>query len=176
MFTRRITLIRLSAGCVALTLFLLNANAEIAGSGHASIEGNGPAVNLIWMGGNDCPPCVHWRITELPKLRKSEEFKLVKFSYVTKVIRSAVPPKIFLPDEVKPFKGILDEAGNGVGGSPQAVVVVDGKVFDYWFGTRSAEDIERMLNSIRVSTAYPFNRCLRLNRQNPRKCDLVESP
>ena len=32
-----------------------------------------------------------------------------------------MPPRLFLPDEVKPLKEILDVAGGGSPGSPQAV-------------------------------------------------------
>ena len=31
------------------------------------------AVQLVWMGGNDCPPCVAWRRDELPKLQASAQ-------------------------------------------------------------------------------------------------------
>ncbi len=128
-------------------------------------------VQLVWMGGNDCPPCVAWRKDELPKLQNLGEFKNVTFSYVTKVIRSTVPASIFLPQEVKPFKDKLDYASARRIGSPQAALLVDGEVFDYFHGTRSAEEIESMLFAVRTGTKYPFKRCLKMSLQW-QKCDI----
>lgn len=122
-----------------------------------------PALHLVWMGGADCPPCVAWRALELPKLQKSAEFKGVTFSYVPKVIRSSVPPGFFLPTEVKPHKEKLDYASSGRGGSPQAALLVNGEVVDYFHGTRSAEQIEAMLVAIRTGGQYPFERCLKMS-------------
>lgn len=120
-----------------------------------------PKIHLVWMGGEDCPPCVAWRRFELPKLRQSGEFQRIDFTYVIKGIGSPVPPRIFLPDEIKKYKEILDVAGAGRRGSPQVAVIVNGLVYDYFYGTRSAEDIEKMLLAIRTNVVYPFKRCLR---------------
>lgn len=124
-----------------------------------------PSVQFVWMGGNDCPPCVAWRKDELPKLEKSEEFKGIAFSYVNKVIRSSVPASFFLPAEVKPYKDKLDYASSGRGGSPQAALIVNGEVFDYFHKARSAVDIEAMLYAVRNNTKYPFSRCLKVSTQ-----------
>ncbi len=119
-------------------------------------------VQFVWMGGNDCPPCVAWRAQQLPKLEKTEIFESITFSYVPKTIKSSVPPRFFLPESVKPLKDKLDAASSGRTGSPQAAVVVNGEVFDYFFGARSAEDIEEMLRAARDGTRYPFPRCVKL--------------
>ncbi len=129
------------------------------------------AVQLVWMGGDDCPPCVAWRKDELPKLQESAEFKGITFSYVIKMIRSPVPSSFFLPTAVKPFKDNLDYASSGRSGSPQAALLVNGEVVDYFHGTRSAEEIESMLFAIRTGTKYPFERCLKISTQW-RKCDI----
>jgi hypothetical protein len=118
------------------------------------------AVHLVHFGGNDCPPCVAWRLDELPKLEKSEVFKSIKFSYVTKPIRSAVPASIFLPADVKPLKDKLDIASGGGTGSPQGALLVGGEVYDYWFGARSALDIEEMIVAAKTGGKYPFKRCV----------------
>ena len=125
-----------------------------------------PKVHMIYMGGNDCPPCVVWRGLELPKLQQTESFKTIKFSYVTKLIRSTVPASLFLPSEVKPFKDKLDIASGGRAGSPQFAILVDGVVYDYYFGTRSAQDVDRMLIAIRDQTEYPFKRCTKRGAGN----------
>lgn len=130
-----------------------------------------PAIHFIWMGGNDCPPCVRWRKDELPKLQAAPEFKGVRFSYVNKVIGSSVPPTIFLPDDVVPYKDQLDIASNRRVGSPQAALMVNGQVYDYFFGTRTAEQIVDMVESVRQGTAYPFPRCLKVALKG-RGCDM----
>ena len=129
-------------------------------------------IHLIWMGGSDCPPCENWRRFELSKLKESPEFKKIKFSYVIKTIKSPVPPTFFLPDDVKPYKNYLDDASSGRAGSPQAAVLVDGKVYDYFQGTRSAEELEKMFLAIRTDTAYPFKRCIRASKQW-NQCDIA---
>ena len=121
-----------------------------------------PAIHFIWMGGNDCPPCVRWRRDEMPKLQAAPEFRSVRFSYVDKAIRSPVPPLDVLPEEVRPYKDQLDEASNRRVGSPQAALLVNGKVYDYFFGTRTAEHILEMVHAVRHGTTYPFTRCLKV--------------
>ena len=72
---------------VLFSLFLItsiSASAQIA-----------PVVQLVWMGGDDCPPCKSWRKDELPKLATSDEFKKITFSYVIKSIQSPVPSSFF---------------------------------------------------------------------------------
>ena len=152
-----------------LILAILTAHAPSEAFAQVSVPPS--AVQLVWMGGNDCPPCVAWRIHELPKLQQSPEFKAITFSYVTKVIRSSVPSSIFLPTEVKLLKDKLDYASSGRAGSPQAALLVNGDVFDYFHGTRSAEEIESMLFAIRTGAKYPFERCLKMSTQW-KKCDV----
>lgn len=120
-----------------------------------------PQVHLVWMGGDDCPPCVAWRKDELPKLQSSTGFKGVTFSYVIESIKSPVPAKFFLPTEVKPYKDKLDYASSGSGGSPQAALIVEGEVFDYFRTTRTAAEIEAMIYGARNNTKYPFTRCVK---------------
>jgi hypothetical protein len=153
-------LMRVLAG-VALTLTL--AGPPLAW-GQSSTASGPPAIHFIWMGGNDCPPCVMWRRTELPKLQASPEFKTIRFTYVSKVIRSPVPPRLFLPSEVEVYKDLLDEASGGRTGSPQAALMVNGVVHDYFFGTRTAEEIEDMIQAVRTGRPadYPFPRCLKV--------------
>jgi hypothetical protein len=148
-----------------ITLAFIALHAQFSPQVFAQSPISPPTIQLIWMGGNDYPPCVAWRKDELPKLQKSDEFKGVTFSYVTKVIRSTVPASFFLPPEVKPYKDKLDYASSGRGGSPQAAVIVNGEVFDYFHKTRSAAEIEAMLLAVRNNTKYPFERCLKASTE-----------
>jgi hypothetical protein len=122
------------------------------------------------MGGTDCPPCVVWRAEELPKLAATEAFKRVRFTHVEKVIRSTVPPRFFLPKDAKPLKEKLDEASNGMSGSPHTVIFVDGEVFDYRFGTYSAVDFEARLVAIQSGLPYTYPRCLK--RRDTQACEV----
>lgn len=129
------------------------------------------SIHIVYMGGNDCPPCVAWRAFELPKLRKTAEFQdpRVRFTHVEKVISSPVPPAFFLPADVKPYKSVLDAAGNGGPGSAQVAILVDGKVHDYFFGTRTADEYQAMLRSVLTGTPYPTERCVQMSRMG-RSC------
>ena len=125
-------------------------------------------IHIVYMGGNDCPPCRAWRATELPKLQKMEAFQRVQFTYVEKLIKSPVPPALFLPSEVVQYKGQLDTASNGIIGSPQTAVMVDGKVYDYFWGVRTASDIGGMIKALNQGKPYPFDRCVQ--RKSQREC------
>lgn len=154
---------------LALSLVLLGFG--WMGTAHAQAT-QAPSIHFIWMGGDDCPPCVRWRKEELPKLQASPEFRHMRFSYVRKVIASAVPPTLFLPDEVAVYKDQLDEASSRRVGSPQAALMVNGVVHDYFFGTRSAEQIADMVEAVRTGRPgdYPFPRCLKVSKSG-RACD-----
>ena len=121
-----------------------------------------PRIHIIYMGGDDCPPCVAWRSNELPKLRQTEAFKAIRFSFVLKLIKSGVPSSFFLPEEVKPYKARLDEASGGRTGSPHFAIMVNDEGYDYYFGVRGAADVERMIIAIRDRTPYPYERCVRI--------------
>lgn len=129
-------------------------------------------IQFIHMGGDDCPPCKAWRLSELPKLKETSVFPNVTFSYVRKLIQSPVPASFFLPDEVKPLKEKLDYASGGRSGSPQQVIIVDGEVFDYWFGARNANQIEQALVSLVEGTNYPYRRCVKWTAEGNRSCEI----
>ncbi|MBC7608191.1 MAG: hypothetical protein H7228_01235 [Polaromonas sp.] len=131
---------------------------------------NPSRIRFIHMGGNDCPPCLVWRGVELPKLEKSEAFRQINFSYVTKAITSPIPSEIFLPAKVKPLKTKLDHASGGTSGSPHQVLLVDDEVYDYWFGARDAQVIEAKIAAIISGTKYPDRRCTRRASVAPETC------
>lgn len=160
---------RLPRYAIAATL-----TATLVGAGIACAQEKATAheIHLVWLGGNDCPPCVAWRREELPKLKARAEFRAIKFSYIPKTIASSVPAKFFLPAALEPLKEKLDVASNGRSGSPQAALFVDGEVYDYFHGPRSAEDILRMLASVREGIPYPFARCVKVSKQWS-KCEIA---
>jgi hypothetical protein len=133
-------------------------------------------IHLIWMGGNDCPPCVAWRASELPKLQMSPVFQQIKFSFVIKSVGSSVPPSLFLDSDVRPYKEKLDYASAGRAGSPQGALIVNGEVFDYFVGARSAQEIEGMISAVLTGSTYPVARCIRVvGSRNVRRCEIGAS-
>lgn len=154
--------VRLSVSVACRVVVRAAAAVGLAGGMVAAARASEPQLHLIWMGGNDCPPCVRWRKEELPKLQEAADFQGVRFSYVSKLIGSPVPPRLFLPSEVEVYKDQLDEASNRRTGSPQAALVVNGKVYDYFVGTRTAEQILDMVRAVREGLPYPFPRCLKV--------------
>ena len=148
-----------NGGSKAVTLTKLKSEGLPAG------QAIGPKIHIIWMGGDDCPSCREWRFKELPKLEQSPEFKKVKFTYVQKPIKSSVPARFFLPDDVAEYKDKLDKAGAGHAGSPQVAIMVNGELFDYFLIPRKAVDFEKMLVAIRTGAQYPFSRCIQYSTE-----------
>jgi thiol-disulfide isomerase/thioredoxin len=132
-----------------------------------------PTIGFIYMASSGCGPCDIWRATELPKLQELEEFKQVQFFYLHKAIQSSVPPRVFLPNELKPLKSVLDEASGGQRGAPQTVVLVNGKVFDYRHGSYSAGELQAVVKAVLSGDPPPLQRCVR--RQNGHCAELVEA-
>lgn len=108
-------------------------------------------------------------------MKQSTEFARVRFSYVEKSIKSTVPLRLFLPEEVKQYKDKLDEASSRRQGSPQAAIMVNGEVYDYFHGTRTAEEFANMLVAIRSGSKYPFMRCVKMSTQW-RQCEVAANP
>lgn len=152
---------KLTVGAAAPTENPAPSPASVSDS--APIPDQDHRIHIVYMGGNDCPPCVYWRANDLPRLKTTAAFRSVTFTYVQKTILSPVPPAMFLPAEVKTYKNQLDAAGGGIGGSAQVAIFVDDQLFDYYFGSRSAEEVEQMILSIRKGTKYPFERCVKRN-------------
>jgi hypothetical protein len=121
-------------------------------------------VHFIYFGGSDCPPCVAWRSEELPKLAQTNTFKAIKFTIVDKKISSPVPAAELLPAEIRMYKDKLDFASGGNRGSPQIAILVDGQVIDYYWGIRSADDVEAMLESLLNRKTYTYPACIRYDK------------
>ena len=128
-------------------------------------------IHIVYMGGIDCPPCNFWRATEYPKFATTDVFKRIRYTHVEKTIRSSVPPKFFLPQDVKHLKDKLDYAANGMSGSPHTVIMLDGEVFDYKWGTYSASELEERLLAIESGKPYSFPRCVQRRTQGA--CALI---
>lgn len=121
-------------------------------------------IDFVSMGADDCPPCVDWRRTELPKLQATPEFKDIRYTHVTKLIRSSVPAAFFFPADIKHLQPALKEASNGHTGSPHQALLVNGEIVDYWFGTGkgSAAEIVKMIQAINQNLPLPRKTCRKL--------------
>jgi hypothetical protein len=75
-----------------------------------------------------------------------------------------------LPPAARVYKTQLDEASAGRSGSPQMALMVNGKVYDYFFGSRSAELLVEMVQAVRTGSPYPVPRCLKLGPRG-HQCD-----
>jgi hypothetical protein len=128
----------------------------------AAPEVKAPQIHVVYLGGNDCPPCVAFRIDELPKLKQSPAFSKMQWTSITKTIYSPIPASFFLPSHVKPLRDKLLEATSSAGGSPQTIILVNDEVFDVFLGTRNTQFYERMVASILdPKIKYPMQRCLK---------------
>jgi hypothetical protein len=117
-------------------------------------------IHFVSFGGSDCPPCLAWRAIELPKLKQSPAYQHITYTHVEKVVQSPVPPRFFMPEAVKQYRDKLSNATSGRVGSAQSAILVNGEVFDVWFGNgRGADDLEQRFNAIRGGEKYPFARC-----------------
>ena len=66
-----------------------------------------------------------------------------------------------MPSDVAQYKDQLDIGSGGRSGSPQTAIFVDGRLYDYYFGARSADKVEGMIQAILSGTKYPFERCVK---------------
>ena len=111
---------------------------------------NNYEIDFVYMGGNDCPPCVRWRGLELPKLMAMPEYGMLRFTYVPKVIGSQVPEASYFPSELRYLRNPIFSASGGVAGSPMNAILVNGKVIEFWRGARDAEVIAQQIRVIRA--------------------------
>lgn len=125
-------------------------------------------IDVVHLGGNDCPPCVLWRAIELPKLKAMPEWHLIRFHHVTKAIQAPVPPAFFFPAETKHLQPALKEAANGWSGSPQQAILVNGKVVDYWYGSSKgdAQTIAAIVRALHEGKPPPREPCAQLDTRH----------
>jgi hypothetical protein len=92
------------------------------------------SIQMIYMGGSDCPPCVRGEPPNFPKLQQSQIFKSISFTYVPQARhgRSAADP-------VPAGRSQAIQGSDGRSerrherNRPQVAIVVDGQLYDYYF-------------------------------------------
>jgi len=94
-------------------------------------------IDLVYLGGPDCPYCRAWEARDLPELRKMEEYKHIRFTHVQKRIAQPVPEAEKLPAHLKSMYEQMIRQTGGRGGSPQFVLLLDGVAVQGGFGTQA---------------------------------------
>ncbi len=105
-----------------------------------TVRGNS-VIDLVYMGGPDCPPCRNWKIHDLPKLRESKGFPHIRFTEVKKWIRDPIPDAADLPEHLRPMRDELVRTVNRTKGSPFFALLVDGNGVKGGFGTGEYESL-----------------------------------
>jgi hypothetical protein len=96
-------------------------------------------IDLVYMGGTDCPPCRNWKLFDLPKLRAANEFQHIRFTEVKKWIRDPVPDAKDLPEHLRPLHDELVRVIKRTKGSPFFALLVDGNGIEGGWGTGTYE-------------------------------------
>ena len=105
-------------------------------------------IDLVYLGGPDCPYCRGWEAKELPKLRQMAEYPHIRFTHVLKTIKQPVPPAAVLPAHLKPMYGEMVGKTRGRGGSPQFVLLLDGVAVHGGFGTQAYHNLVPLMTEL----------------------------
>jgi len=84
-------------------------------------------IDVVYMGDKDCPPCVEWKLTTLPKLQAASFYPQIRFTEIKKPIPDPVPAADKLPEHLRPMHDELVRIINRPRGSPMVALLVDGK-------------------------------------------------
>ena len=84
-------------------------------------------IDVVYMGDKDCPPCVEWKLTSLPKLQAASFYSQIRFTEIKKPIGDPVPAADKLPEYLRPMHDELVRIINRPRGSPMFALLVDGK-------------------------------------------------
>ena len=115
-------------------------------------------IDLVYLGGPDCPYCRAWEAKELPRLREMREFEHIRFTHVPKTIRQPVPEPAQLPAHLKPLYDQMVGKTGGRGGSPQFVLLLDGVAVRGGFGTRTYHDLLPVMTElVTIKTGKPVS-------------------
>jgi hypothetical protein len=124
-------------------------------------------IDIVYMGGPDCPPCRNWKIFDLPKLQASKEFQHIRFTEVKKWIRDSVPDTSELPEHLRPMRDELVRVIARPKGSPFFALLVDGKGIKGGWGTDSYEALRPIMNELVVRKLSAVAKNLSVNDREP---------
>jgi hypothetical protein len=120
-------------------VFALLAAASIPAIGQAA-----PDLKVIYVGGQDCQPCVRWKNTHLDKWRSSSEYRRVAWFEIEPASLKEAYQARFWPDELKPVLDQLPRKST----TPRFLIVKDGKVVANLTGSSKWPEILADLNQL----------------------------
>ena len=91
----------------------------------------------------------------------------MRFTYVVKSIKSPVPAAFWFPQEIKHLRDPIFDASKGRAGSSQNAILVNGKVVDFWHGSRDASAIALKIRSLRDKQLAATNKASGRAAANP---------
>ena len=104
----------------------------------------GSTIKVIYVGGQDCPPCTRWRNTYLEKWRASREYQQVDWFEIE-------PPKLkeayqerFWPHELRPILDRLPRKST----TPRFLIVEDGRLLANLTGSNNWPQIVAELKKL----------------------------
>jgi hypothetical protein len=105
-------------------------------------------IDLVYLGGPDCPYCVAWKAGDLPRLKAMPIYREIRFTEVLKRIADPVPPPEGLPSHLSPMRDEIARVVNRTGGSPMFALLVDGKGVMGGFGTRPYHEMIPVIETL----------------------------
>jgi hypothetical protein len=102
-------------------------------------------LQVIYVGGWDCPPCAVWKKTQKPRWLASPEFQQVRWIEIESPrLRDAYQER-YWPLEVKPLLAKLPRKS----GTPRFLIVRDGEILSNQFGvpgwSTTMADLKKLL-------------------------------
>ena len=88
-------------------------------------------LTVIYVGGQDCPPCTEWKNTQKARWLASPEYKKVTWVEVESPKLKDAYKERYWPAELRPVLAELPRKT----GTPRFLIVKDGKVLSNEFGT-----------------------------------------
>jgi hypothetical protein len=91
----------------------------------------GPDVQVIYIGGQDCPPCQRWRSSQQPRWLASAEFQRVAWFEIEPMnLRDAYDERSW-PRALRPILAQVPRKS----GTPRFLIVQDGRIVSNQLGT-----------------------------------------
>jgi hypothetical protein len=103
---------------------------SLAASTALSAASAAPILQVIYIGGWDCPPCLQWKNTHKAKWLASPEFHKVTWIEIEAPKLKEAYQQRYWPDDLKP---VLDQLPRK-SGTPRFLIVKDGRIVSNEFG------------------------------------------
>ncbi len=88
-------------------------------------------LTVVYVGGEDCPPCTRWKTTQKPRWLASPEFHKVTWVEIESPRLREAYQERYWPAELRPVLAQLPRKN----GTPRFLIVRDGRIVSNRFGT-----------------------------------------